>query len=382
MPWLSHLRAPSGVRTGIRVHLMPGDSGSAGYRASLEHVGLFANVERRVVAVAGVGALRVVNGLASNDLTEVPSGRGVYSFLLDRRGRVVADVRVLPAAGFERDVEAGGTAIVWLDAPGPALPALMKHLRTYVPPMLAEYGEKGLSVHGLIGPRAGDALEHWGATAGVSFVRWPGDLAPLEAATVLVNGVPARLVRREEIEGAGFDLYVDHADRPRDAEQLARQLDDAVAQAGGSAAVAGDREILRVERGVPAFGPELGADRLAQEAGQDERAISFDKGCFTGQEVVARIHFRGRVNRHLRGLSWGPDARHRAGDLVGVELGQPTGSSDAKPLGFITSAVHSPRFGSIGLGYVRREVAPGAVLESMDPSGVEVHVRNLPFTCE
>ena len=363
-----------------RVDLMPRRAGSEGYRAAVERVGLFSNVRRAVVAVSGAGALRVVNGLASNDVKDVPLGRGVYSFLLDRRGRVVADLRILPVAGFDRDAGDAATETLWLDAPGAALPALVSHLRKYVPPMLAGHRETGISVHTLIGPQAAGALEHWEAAAGVSFLRQPGELAPLEATTVRIGGIPALVVCREAVEGAGFDLYVDHAGRARDAERLSRQLEGAVARAGGAVGGREDWEILRLEQGLPVFGPELGAERLAQEAGQDDRAISFAKGCFTGQEVVARIHYRGHVNRHLRGLRWTPNAPHEARDLVGAELRVSSETGGGKPVGLITSAVHSPRFGPIGLGYVRREIALGAVLESIDHPGVSLQVTELPFT--
>ena len=361
---------------------MPEGSGSAGYRAVVERVGLFSDLRRAVVAVSGAGALRVVNGLASNDVTDVPSGRGVYSFLLDRRGRVVADLRILPAAGFERDAGDAGTETVWLDAPGDALPPLMDHLRTYVPPMLAGHRETSVSVHTLIGPRAAGALEHWEAAAEVSCVRQPGELAPLEATTLRINGIPALLVCREEIEGAGFDLYVGHTGRAGEGQRLSRQLEGAVTRAGGAAATRGDWEILRLERGLPVFGSELGAERLAQEAGQDDRAISFAKGCFTGQEVVARIHYRGHVNRHLRGLRWTPNTLHEARDLVGAELRVPSDTGGAKPVGLITSADYSPRFGPIGLGYLRREIAIGAVLESIGHPGIALQVTEVPFTCK
>lgn len=353
---------------------MPGGSGSEGYRAAVQGVGLFPDVQRRVVAVSGAGALQVMNGLASNDVKDVPSGRGVYSFLLDRRGRVVVDLRILPVAGFERDAGDAGTETLWLDTPSDALPALLDHLRKYVPPILAQHHVTDVAVHTFIGPRAAEALDCREAVAG---------LAPLDATTVHLGGVAALAVRREEIEGAGFDVYVDHAGEAGDAERLSRRLREAVTRAGGAAAVRGDWEILRLEQGLPVFGSELGAERLAQEAGQDDRAISFSKGCFTGQEVVARIHYRGHVNRHLRGLRWAPDdALRRARDLVGATLRPPAGTDRARPVGLVTSAVRSPRFGPIGLGYVRREIAPGAVLESMDHPGVALHVTDLPFTVE
>ncbi|MCY3600812.1 MAG: hypothetical protein OXN85_12675 [Gemmatimonadetes bacterium] len=361
---------------------MSGGSGSEGYRAAVESVGLFSNLRRAVVAVSGAAALRVMNGLASNDVKDVPLGRGVYAFLLDRRGRVVADVRILPVAGFERDAGDAGAETIWLDAPRDAVPALLTHLRKYVPPMFAGHRETDVAVHTLIGPRAVEALEHWEAAAGVSFVRQPGELAPLEGTTVWIDGIPALVACREEIEGAGFDLYVDHTGRAGEAQRLSRQLEGAGAQAGGAAAARGDWEILRVERGLPVFGSELGAERLAQEAGQDERAISFVKGCFTGQEVVARIHYRGHVNRHLRGLRWTPNTLHQAPDLVGAELRVPSEATGGKPVGLLTSAVHSPRFGPIGLGYVRREIAIGAVLESIGHPGIALQVTEVPFTCK
>lgn len=359
---------------------MPSDSGSEGYRAAVQRVGLFSDVRRRVVAVSGSGALQVLNGLASNDVKDVPSGRGVYSFLLDRRGRVVVDLRILAVAGFEGNAGDGGTQALWLDTPSDALPHLMKHLRKYVPPMLARHDVTDVAVYTLIGPRASEALERWEAAAGASLARRPDELAPLEATTVHLRGAAALAVRREEIEGAGFDLYVDHAGEAVDAERLSRQLEDAVTRVGGAATLRGDWETLRLEQGLPVFGLELGPERLAQEAGQDDRAISFAKGCFTGQEVVARIHYRGHVNRHLRGLRWAPDSLHEARDLVGATLRAPSGAARARPVGVVTSAVRSPRFGPIGLGYIRREVAVGTVLKSMDHPGVELHVTDVPFT--
>ena len=364
-----------------RVDLMPQGAGSEGYRAAVERVGLFSNVRRAVIAVSGAAALRVVNGLASNDVKDVPLGRGVYSFLLDRRGRVVTDLRILPVAGFERGAGDAETETLWLDAPGDARPALMNHLQKYVPPLFAGHRETSVAVHTLIGPRAAEAFEGWEAAEEVSSVRRPGELVPLEATSVRIGGAPGLLVCREAVEGAGFDLYIDHAGRARDAERLSRQLEGAVARVGGAVGGREDWEIVRLEQGLPLFGPELGAERLAQEAGLDDRAISFTKGCFTGQEVVARIHYRGHVNRHLRGLRWAPNALHEARDLVGAELRSPDGTG-TKPVGLVTSAAHSPRLGPIGLGYVRREVAPGAVLESTDPPGVALHVTELPFTFE
>lgn len=353
-----------------------------GYRAAVERVALFPDLRRAVVAVSGAGARRVLAGLASNDVTHVPEGRGAYAFFLDRRGRIVADLRVLPPPGFERAPAAAAAETLWLDTREESLPALTKHLRTYVPPMLAKYRATSIATHTLIGPEALEALERWTTEVDAAFRRDPGALAPLEATTVEWGGCEALAVRREEIEGDGFDLYVDPAGEAPDAASVVEELGGAVARTGGAAAARSDWDILRVERGLPLFGSELGPERLAQEAGQDERAISFAKGCFTGQEVVARIHYRGHVNRHLRGLRRTGGSFHPAADLPGTELRVPSAIEVAKPVGVITSAVDSPRFGPIGLGYVRREIDPGTVLESINRPEVAVHVSRLPFTDE
>jgi folate-binding protein YgfZ len=132
-------------------------------------------------------------------------------------------------------------------------------------------------------------------------------------------------------------------------------------------------ETLRVEAGRPAFGIDMDEDTLPVEAGIHPRAIDYDKGCYTGQEVIVRIRDRGHVNRHLRGLRLGdapPSAR-------GAELFAPSIRGDAV-VGAVTSAVRSPRVGeTIGLGYVRREIEPGQEVRVAGPDGAPAVVATL-----
>jgi folate-binding Fe-S cluster repair protein YgfZ len=107
---------------------------------------------------------------------------------------------------------------------------------------------------------------------------------------------------------------------------------------------------------------------IPQEAGLNERAVSFTKGCYVGQETVARLHYRGKPNRHLRGL------RLSAPFAVGTDL-----LLDERPVGRLTSVAESPRFGPIGLALVRREAAPGTVLVPRALEG-RAEVVELPFT--
>ncbi|MGH7544807.1 MAG: YgfZ/GcvT domain-containing protein, partial [Gemmatimonadota bacterium] len=139
---------------------------------------------------------------------------------------------------------------------------------------------------------------------------------------------------------------------------------------GGARIGADLLEIFRVEAGWPRYGLDVTEDNLVQETGWEERAVSFTKGCYIGQEVVIRIHHRGHANRHLRGLRF-------RGELP--DPGAPLYSAD-KAVGSVTSVVRSPRLGPIGLGYVRREVEPDAEVRVGDPeSGPAAHVVGLPF---
>jgi folate-binding Fe-S cluster repair protein YgfZ len=106
---------------------------------------------------------------------------------------------------------------------------------------------------------------------------------------------------------------------------------------------------------------------IPQEAGLNARAVSFTKGCYVGQETVARLYYRGKPNRHLRGLLLSGSAS--AGDELRLE---------ERSLGSLTSVVESPRLGWIGLALVRREAAPGATV-SVGEDGVRAEVVELPF---
>ena len=125
-------------------------------------------------------------------------------------------------------------------------------------------------------------------------------------------------------------------------------------------------EIVRVESGRPRYGVDVDDGTIPQEAGLNERAVSFSKGCYVGQETVARLHWRGKPNRHLRGL--------RLSSVV------PVGSSlslGEREVGRLTSVVDSPVHGPIGLALVRREAAVGDSVV-VDGAGTAV-VCDLPF---
>jgi tRNA-modifying protein YgfZ len=158
---------------------------------------------------------------------------------------------------------------------------------------------------------------------------------------------------------AGADLFT--------AAEAADTLRAALLGAGARAIGEEAAEVLRVERGIPRHGVDMGAENLPGEAGIVERAVSFTKGCYIGQEPVARMHHRGRPNRRLRGLRL--SAAVPAGDPV---------VSGGKEVGRLTSSATSPRLGPIGLAILRREIEAGDEVVVGAPR-VSATVVELPF---
>jgi len=345
---------------------------TSGYVALTRSVALL-EAGRVVFAVRGPRARRIVNGLVTNSLEGLERGVGCYAFALTAKGRPIADLRVLPPPGFEGGPEPGGEPSpeeLWIDAPAAAADGLRDLFARTVPPIFATVHEVDVRRLSLVG-RAEPELV---GTCGVTFDPVSvGELEPLRCATASLGPGHAHpgglLVAREAIEGGGLDLYVPTAE----ADRLRTCLEAAVHDAGGSVATTADWEIVRTELGLPEFGSEITPDNLPQETGQTERAISFQKGCYTGQEVVARIHYRGHVNRLLRGLrAEGPSA---SALLYGAPL-----SAGGRQVGRVGCAVDSPRFGRIALAYVRREVAPGHRVALGAEAADEAEVVELPFT--
>jgi tRNA-modifying protein YgfZ len=191
---------------------------------------------------------------------------------------------------------------------------------------------------------------------------------PQAAGDVLETLVRARFRKKVALDPADYALVWGDADgalaeleTPAGVEHLL-----AAAPANGAATEA-DWELARIEAGMPRFGHEFDGASMPAEAGLETRAISFTKGCYPGQEPVARLHYRGHANRGVRGVRFDGTAAApgTAVTVNGAEVGR------------ITSAADSPRFGAIGLAVLRREVTDGA---HCDAGGAPLTVAALPFS--
>ena len=304
------------------------------YRALTEACGLLDNSARGKLALTGADSASFLQGQVTNDVEGLVAGTGCYAAFLTPKGKMLGDVRILNA----------GDELL-LDTERVALQDLFNMIRRFSIGYRVELHkrtvERGLL--SLIGPEAT-------ALAGAS------TLASEENAHALVTvaGVPARAIRTD----VGVDLLC----KAGDTEVLSAALSEAGAVVVGEAAT----ECLRVERGRPRYGVDLDDTVIPQEAGLNERAVSFTKGCYVGQETVARLFYRGKPNRQLRGLRLSGEAE------PGSEL-----VFEERVVGRLTSAVASPRLGPIGLALVRREAPPGTTVSVGD--GLTAEVTELPF---
>jgi folate-binding protein YgfZ len=307
---------------------------SSEYRTVTEACGFLDRSERGKLALTGPDAKSFLQGQVTNDVEALSPGQGCYAAFLTPKGKMLGDLRVLDA----------GDELL-LDTERVALQELFNMIRRFSIGFDVELHKRTLErgLLSLLGPAAG-------VVAG-------GDLGEDENAhaPVTVGDVEARAIRTD----LGVDLLCDAGD----VDALRVVLADA-AVVPVSDAVA---ECLRVERGRPRYGIDLDDGVIPQEAGLNERAVSFTKGCYVGQETVARLHYRGKPNRHLRGL--------RLSDATspGDEL-----TFEGRTVGRLSSVAVSPRFGRIGLALIRREAVAGSVVAIGE--GAQGEVVELPFS--
>jgi len=306
------------------------------YRVLREEAGYMPR-ERGMLTIKGPDAAEYLQGQLTNDIEGLEPDQGCYGALLDRKGHVVADMRVLRLS----HSHAGQ---IWLDAEVTASDTLRKHLETYKIGRDVEVLDVAgdWAITSLIGPRSHEV-------AGT-----PPNPSEYGQHYYERDGIQVLAVATDQ----GLDLIT----RPDVTDALREQL-----RAGGAAPVTEDAaEILRVESGRPRFGLDFGPEAMPAEAGITDRAVNFEKGCYIGQEPVARLHYRGKPNRRLRGLRLSSPTR--TGEAI--RLGD-------REVGTVGSACLSPALGPIALAVIRRQASEGDQVAVGD--GVTAEVVELPF---
>jgi tRNA-modifying protein YgfZ len=302
--------------------------------------------------VRGEKAKETVTGLVTNDILALEPGHGVYAAALTPKGRIIADVRVF----------IDGSAL-FIDAPARAFPGFLAMLKKFVNPRVAPFEDESATTTDLCVAGANSRLvlaEAFGAPSTTL-----GTLPPYGHIAVEVDGATILVARTPEVGVDAFDCFVPVALH----DMLRTRLLAAGARPGGLQAW----EIARIETGRPEWGLDIDETTIAQEANLDDmHAISYTKGCYTGQETVARVHFRGHVNRYLRGLVFETDDPAPPRAALADQAG--------KAVGEVRSGARSPRIGAVALGMVRREIEPGTELKATWEGGERAaRVVRLPF---
>ncbi|MGH7710231.1 MAG: YgfZ/GcvT domain-containing protein [Gemmatimonadaceae bacterium] len=322
------------------------------YAALRRSAVVFDRGDRSRARFAGPAARETLTGLVTNDVLALVPGAGQYAAALTPKGKITADVRIFALA-----------EDLFVDLPPRASAGWWTMVRKYVNPRVTRYSDVSVG-YGTLGVYGVRARELAATVCGLDAPQ----LAALDMYAHLPLGPRADdgfVARVPELGLEGYDLVL-----PAAAVTVWRERFSALGAAIGSAAT---WTLARIEAGRPEWGLDMDDSTLAQEANLETlNAISFTKGCYTGQETVARIHFRGHVNRCLRGLAF--DIEHTP--PAGARLVD----AQARDIGDVRSVARSPRLGGVALGMVRHEAEPGASLTATWEGGrTSIVVHELPF---
>jgi folate-binding protein YgfZ len=323
----------------------------AEHRALRETVGVIDLSFRSRLCVLGADRQKFVNGQVTNNVQALKSGEGCYAALVTAKGRVQSDLNIYALANE-----------ILLDFEPGLSDTVKERLEKYV---IADDAQMvDVAPHyGLLsvqGPKAVAVIES--LQLGLTIPPKPFALTSVQDG----NLGEIYLMNQPRLGTTGFDLFVPSA-------AVAAVADKAIASAksiGGRACGWQAFEIARVEAGIPRFGADMDETNLAPEA-IESRAISYSKGCYIGQEVIARIRTYGQVAKSLRGLRLADDVTTlpKRGDKL---------FAGDKEVGYITSAVHSPALNAnIALGYVRKEVNKTGT--QLVVNGASATVVDVPF---
>lgn len=326
------------------------------YHAALERTALTDEQTAGRMFMRGRDRAALLQRLSSNDIERLKPGQGVTTVLTTPIGRIIDLLTV----------HALDDALLVTTSPGQG-PPVFAHLKKNIffndQVTLEPIGRSYAQV-ALYGPAAADLL---GGLAGAPLP----ELRMHHTSTIEIAGVALRVARRAAIGGSSYTLFI-----PSDSAAAVR----AALEVGGALPLSAESyEMLRIEAGLPAFGRELSQEYIPLETGLLD-AVSFTKGCYVGQEIIARMESRGRLAKQLRGLRLLSADQHIPAAISEQAAGTPIKLLvDGKDAGDLTSATLSPRFGPIALGYVRTAHAEPGTQVAITGSDCLAEVVELPF---
>lgn len=309
---------------------------AASYKAATESAALVEKDWSGLMKLTGGDRVSWLQGMVTNDVARLKSGSGCYAAHLTPQGKIVAPMQIL------LDDDA-----LWLSVERSAIPALVAafdKLLIMEDVQVANVSDE-YSVLGLLGPGASESLAAW--------LGEPLNLDKRYSHRTLEN-------RRFVLSELGYDIWVPRAQ----ADDVVRSI----VQTGATAIDHGTWDVLRTEAGIPVYGVDIDENTLMPELG--EAGISYDKGCYIGQEVVAKVKYIGHVNRRFVGLVFANLEIPETKSII---------RKGGREVGYVTTSLLSPRLNKpIALGFVSRGAyAPGSEVEV----GTQIaRIVDLPFT--
>jgi folate-binding protein YgfZ len=310
--------------------------------------------------VNGSEAVQFLNGLITNDMKTLEENRWMPAAFPNVQGRLIAPVRVVRIVRIgEANTDGKFSPTFLIDTEAITHERVFKTIERFtlagdfqvgdITNQTAQFTIQGTKAVNMVGMVLGDR---------------PSSLPPNGATRTMWHDADVMVIRSTHTGEDGFDLIVD--------SEHAENLWDSFLNAGARPVGHDALEVLRIEAGIPRFGVDMDDTNVVTEA-LDE-AVSYTKGCYVGQEIIARIKYRGHVAKKLSGLVFNQQ--------VSVEAGANIKSSDDKDIGRITSVTHSPRLNqTIALGYLKYDylAAGTAVKVTAGSDEVLATVSALPF---
>jgi len=321
--------------------------------------GLFDLSSRGRVEVSGGEAIQFLNGMLTNDVARLEDGAWMHAAFPNPQGRLVATARVIRRGDLflvDTETETGTAVLRWLERFVYAGDFRVRDLAAGEPTLRTAL----VSVQG---PRAAEFV---GAALGAEAARVArGRSVAIPAES---DAHPIVVIRATHTAEDGFDIFLGASS----AAAVWRALVEAGARPAGLDAL----EVLRVEAGVPRYGADASDANVVLEVVDGDEAVSYTKGCYAGQEIIARIHWRGHVAKRVTGVVFDRDVEPPSD----ARLRDCAGGREA---GRITSAVFSPRLSRwVALALVKYDfLAPGTELKvfSGDAELCAAHIRGLPL---